>query len=124
MSHNHYFRDVSNLQSLDVYRLLELFDVTCPVAQHVVKKALAAGQRGHKSMHKDWQDIADSAARKLEMLREDERITPEAFQINNWPVTCDDRMDIIGQNGPTGEHYQSTGMCPDCSAEHCPCVAR
>lgn len=45
--------------------------MTCPVAQHVVKKALVAGQRGHKNTRRDWQDIADSAARKLEMLDED-----------------------------------------------------
>lgn len=72
MSHEHYFRDVSSLDKVDVYRLLELFGVTCPVAQHVVKKALAAGQRGHKGLRRDWQDIADSAKRRLQMLDEDD----------------------------------------------------
>lgn len=79
MSHNHYFRDVSHLNSLDVYRLLELFNVTCPVAQHIVKKALAAGQRGHKDTRRDWQDIADSAARRLQMMDEDDGWTAEAI---------------------------------------------
>lgn len=55
-------------------------------------------------------------------------VTPEEFQVNtfgpDWPVTADARMDVIGQNGNNGEHYKSTGFCPDCSAEHCPCVAR
>ena len=74
MSHNHYFRDVSHLQTLDVYRLLELFQVTCPVAQHIVKKALAAGQRGHKDTRRDWQDIADSAARRMQMMDEDVKV--------------------------------------------------
>lgn len=73
MSHSHYFRDVSGLERVDVYRLLDLFGVTCPVAQHVVKKAIAAGQRGHKTLRRDWQDIADSARRKLEMIDEDVR---------------------------------------------------
>lgn len=81
MSHNHYFRDVSRLQTLDVYRLLELFQVTCPVAQHIIKKALAAGQRGHKDTRRDWQDIADSAARRLQMMDED-RLPDEFGQIN------------------------------------------
>lgn len=72
MSHEHYFIDVSHIDRLDVYRLLDLFKVTCPVAQHIVKKALAAGQRGHKDTRHDWQDIADSAARRLQMISEDE----------------------------------------------------
>ena len=71
MSHDHYFKDVSNLRQIDVYRILELFEVTCPVAQHIVKKALAAGKRGAKSPARDMQDIADSAARWLEMREED-----------------------------------------------------
>lgn len=71
MKHGHYSRDVSQLKTLDVYRLLELFGVTCPVAQHVIKKALVAGQRGHKDAVRDWQDIQDSAMRKLEMIAED-----------------------------------------------------
>lgn len=78
MSHEHYFRDVSGLDRIDVYRMLELFGVTCPVAQHVVKKAMAAGQRGHKSTRRDWQDIADSAARKLQMIDEDLRAIDRA----------------------------------------------
>lgn len=75
MSHEHYFIDVSHIDRLDVYRLLDLFKVTCPVAQHIVKKALAAGQRGHKDTRRDWQDIADSAARRLQMIDEDIAIT-------------------------------------------------
>lgn len=75
MSHEHYFIDVSHIERLDVYRLLDLFKVTCPVAQHVAKKALAAGQRGHKDTRRDWQDIADSAARRLQMIDEDIAIT-------------------------------------------------
>lgn len=80
MSHNHYFRDVSHLNSLDVYRLLDLFNVTCPVAQHIVKKALVAGQRGHKDTRRDWQDIADSAARRLQMMDEDAGWTDDAIR--------------------------------------------
>ena len=72
MSHEHYFIDVSAYDRVDVYRLIELAGIVCPVAQHVFKKAFATGKRGHKSLRKDWQDIADSAARRLQMISEDE----------------------------------------------------
>lgn len=72
--HNHYFKDVSHLQQVDVYRILELFEVTCPVAQHIVKKALAAGKRGAKSPARDMQDIVDSAQRWLAMREEDAKV--------------------------------------------------
>ena len=73
MKHPHYFKSVKGLDSIDVYRLLELFEVTCPVAQHIVKKALAAGKRGAKNRQRDMQDIVDSAERWLEMRAEDNR---------------------------------------------------
>jgi len=72
MSHEHYFIDVSAYDRVDVYRLIELIGITCPVAQHVFKKAFATGKRGHKDLRRDWQDIADSAARRLQMISEDE----------------------------------------------------
>ena len=72
MSHEHYFIDVSAYDRVDVYRLIELAGITCPVAQHVFKKAFATGKRGHKDLRRDWQDIADSAARRLQMIDEDE----------------------------------------------------
>lgn len=74
--HSHYKRDVSHLKTIDVYRIIELFEITCPVAQHVLKKSMAAGRRGHKSLEKDWNDILDSAERRLEMLAEDQPIAP------------------------------------------------
>jgi len=73
MSHDHYFIDVSAYERVDVYRLIELLGITCPVAQHVFKKAAATGKRGHKSARRDWQDIADSATRRLQMMDEDDR---------------------------------------------------
>ena len=71
--HLHYFRPFP-YDNIDIYRFLEVFDVTCPVAQHIIKKAVASGQRGHKDLQRDWQDIVDSAQRKLEMLRENDLV--------------------------------------------------
>ena len=56
MSHNHYFKDVSRLDSVDVYRVLELFEVVEPAIQHAVKKLLCAGGRGAKSQPQDVQE--------------------------------------------------------------------
>lgn len=68
--HSHYFRPCPYDQ-IDVYRVLEIFGVVDPVMQHICKKALNAGQRGHKDLQRDVQDIVDSAQRKLAMLQED-----------------------------------------------------
>lgn len=63
--HQHYFKDVSDVDEIDVYEVLLRFGVTDPCLQHIVKKALCAGERVHKDFHKDLQDIADTAQRML-----------------------------------------------------------
>ena len=63
----HYFKDVSNLDEIDVYMVLKLFNVTDPCLQHIAKKALCAGQRGHKNLQRDLQDILDTAKRAVEI---------------------------------------------------------
>ena len=65
--HRHYFKDVSNIAEIDVYAVLKLFDVTDPCLQHIVKKALCAGKRGHKDMMEDLQNIIDTAIRAVEL---------------------------------------------------------
>jgi len=65
--HRHYFKDVSNLDDIDVYMVLKLFNVTDPCLQHIAKKALCAGQRGHKDFERDLQDILDTAKRAIEI---------------------------------------------------------
>ena len=65
--HRHYFKDVSNIAEIDVYAVLKLFDVTDPCLQHIVKKALCAGKRGHKDMMEDLQNIVDTANRAVEL---------------------------------------------------------
>ena len=67
----HYFKSVSHLETVDVYRVLTLFKVTEPCIQHAIKKLLCAGDRGDKSMIKDITEARDSLNRHLEMLDED-----------------------------------------------------
>ena len=65
--HRHYFKDVSNIAEIDVYTVLKLFEVADPCLQHIVKKALCAGKRGHKDMMEDLQNIVDTAIRAVEL---------------------------------------------------------
>ena len=67
----HYFKSVSHLETVDVYRVLSLFKVTEPCIQHAIKKLLCAGDRGDKSDIKDITEARDSLNRHLEMLNED-----------------------------------------------------
>jgi hypothetical protein len=70
--HSHYKKDISHLNTLDIYRVTELFNPhSC--GAHIAKKALCSGQRGHKDLLTDIQDIIDTAERWKEMLIEDEK---------------------------------------------------
>ena len=74
-NHSHYFKDVSNLKFIDVYRVLLLFAVTDPCLQHAVKKLLCAGNRGIKDELKDVQEAISSLTRYLEIKTEDSEKT-------------------------------------------------
>jgi len=69
--HNHYFKDVSKLDYIDVYRVIQLFGITDPCLQHALKKLLVAGGRGHKDISRDVQDVIDSCVRWQEIQQED-----------------------------------------------------
>lgn len=67
MPNNKYQREIKPGVSVDVYDVLKAWDVRNPALQHLIKKALAVGQRGHKDVAEDLQDIVDSAVRALEL---------------------------------------------------------
>jgi len=70
--HPHYHKDVRHLETIDVYRVLHIFNVTDPCIQHAVKKLLVAGGRGAgKDVSKDVQEAIDSLQRFQEMRTED-----------------------------------------------------
>lgn len=52
---------------IDVYDVLSAFKVTDPALQHLIKKALKCGDRGHKDLETDLNDILKSAKRALEL---------------------------------------------------------
>jgi hypothetical protein len=72
MKHSHYFKNVQHLDGIDVYRVLELFNVTDPCLQHAIKKLLCAGGRGAKDMEQDVQEAMDTLERWQDMQVEDE----------------------------------------------------
>ena len=70
--HGHYFKDVSKLDVIDVYRVLVLFDVTDPCLQHAAKKIMLAGSRGAgKDVSRDVQEVIDTLIRWQEMRIEE-----------------------------------------------------
>lgn len=73
--HLHYFKDVSQINEIDVYRVCELFGVDDPsgATQHAVKKILCAGQRGAKDRAKDYQEAIDTLTRRVEMWAESQQ---------------------------------------------------
>lgn len=68
--HNHYFKNVSHLEELDVYRLIDLYAIIDPCIQHMLKKCLVVGGRGSKDALRDVQDIIDTAERWKQMQQE------------------------------------------------------
>ena len=72
VKHAHYKKDVKHLDYIDVYRIIDLYELHDPCFQHALKKILVPGARGHKDLTKDINDIIDTMQRKLEMIAENE----------------------------------------------------
>jgi hypothetical protein len=69
--HSHYFKECP-FYSIDVYRVLSLFNVSDPCLQHAVKKLLVAGGRGGgKTIDKDIQEAIDTLVRWQGMRAEE-----------------------------------------------------
>jgi hypothetical protein len=68
--HSHYFK-ACPFDEIDVYRVLELFDVTDQAIGHAIKKLLVAGGRGAKDVNKDIQESIDTLERWKDMRSEE-----------------------------------------------------
>ena len=66
---SHYRNEFQGVK-VDVYRVLQIFGVTDPVAQHIVKKLLRGTKKGHDEMTV-WNEVFQACERKKEMLEED-----------------------------------------------------
>lgn len=78
-----YDREIKKGVMVDVYDVLDAFDVKCPALQHLIKKALACGQRGHKDTLDDLMDINASAKRALSLFAQREDINNEVNTQDN-----------------------------------------
>lgn len=61
------YQRVIRSETVDVYDVLSAFNVTNPALQHLIKKALCAGLRGHKDKQTDMEEILSAAKRALEL---------------------------------------------------------
>lgn len=78
---NKYNRQCKGI-TMDVYDVLKAFEVTDPALQHLIKKALCAGLRGHKNKEQDLIDILDSANRALELYHDDNGSTERSSEVS------------------------------------------
>ncbi len=58
-----------NFGKVDVYAVLEAFNVTCPALSHAIKKLLCPGARGGKDKLQDIGEAKDAIIRAYEMER-------------------------------------------------------
>lgn len=57
---------------VDVYAVIEAFEITCPALQHALKKILACGVRGKGSKLDDIKGVFDAMWRALELQEQRE----------------------------------------------------
>ena len=69
MAENKYAVDCKG-RSIDVYDVLNAFGVTCPAAQHAIKKLLMPGKRWHKSELGDLLEARASVDRAIDLAHE------------------------------------------------------
>jgi len=67
VTRNKYQREIAPGVWVDVYDVLKAWAVTNPALQHLIKKALQPGERGHKDLLTDLDDIVASAKRAREL---------------------------------------------------------
>ena len=66
---SHYRNEFKGVK-VDVYRVLQIFEVTDPVAQHIVKKLLRGTKKGHDEITV-WNEVFQACERKKEMIEEE-----------------------------------------------------
>jgi len=64
-----YLREIPCLfdERVDVYAVLDAFDVRCPARQHAIKKLLCSGLRGKNNVIDDLREARDAVDRAVQM---------------------------------------------------------
>lgn len=70
-----YWRPLKRVRNgkIDVYSVLEIFDITSPPMHNCIKKILFPGVRGSKDEIKDLKEALNNIARRIEDLEEDDK---------------------------------------------------
>jgi len=63
----HYFKDVSNVDAIDLYHVAKLYEINDPALFHALKKIACAGKRGAKDQAQDVQEAIDALKRWQEL---------------------------------------------------------
>jgi len=63
---NKYSRNIYGVD-IDVYDVLDAWEVTCPAIQHAIKKLLMPGQRGSKDKLQDLKEAEQAIKRAIEL---------------------------------------------------------
>lgn len=103
--------NATELQHLISYRNLNAQDGE--IFRAIYRKGLAS----HSSALRDAKKVLFYARAEVDRLEQEMAMQADFGQQNMWPAD-DSRMDIIGQNGPTGEHYGAPLKCSDCQTYH------
>ena len=53
--------------TIDVYSVLDAFEVNCPARAHAIKKLLLAGERGVKSCDQDLEEAKSAIMRAIQL---------------------------------------------------------
>lgn len=63
-----YLRPIQTVDGcVDVYAVLDAFDVRCPARQHATKKLLCAGIRGKGDADQDLEEARDAVSRAIDL---------------------------------------------------------
>lgn len=117
--HSHYYKPVTGLPHVDVYRVLQLFNVTDPCLQHAVKKLLVAGGRGGgKDITRDIQEAIDTLARWQEMRRE-ELTSAESQATSEQIEKLIEKGAEAREQSSTKHTYNRLDFCGGCRASSC-----
>lgn len=68
----HYYKSIEHLAEdgyMDVYDVLDIFEVNNPAIAHAVKKMLVTGKRGHKDEVRDIKDAISTLNRALTLVQ-------------------------------------------------------
>lgn len=104
--------------NVDVYRVLDAFDVRLAALQHLAKKALCAGIRGHKDQKQDLLDIKQAIEQALDQLQEKEDQAIDRGPHDHLKF-IPDQADLARFTGPPivikpGQHDMPVTVCDNC----------